>query len=206
VPAAGFAPATAAARAAARSRFGLPADAAVVLAIGALVPEKGVDLAIDAVAALPGELGVELLVVGDGPERDRLVARAGDRVTFTGPLDDPAVAYAASDVVVLPSRGGDSMPATLIEAALCGLPAVATPVGAIAEIVVDGETGLIVPVGDGVALGEALTVLVADPGRRVRLGDAARTRAKERFTIDAVGPRWAAAVLAATSGPRAGRS
>ena len=95
-----------------------------------MVPEKGVDAAIDAVSHVPG---VHLVVVGDGPERAALEARAGrdlaGRVMFTGQLANAATAYQAADLLVFPSRGGDSMPAAVIEAGLTGLPALVTDVG-----------------------------------------------------------------------------
>jgi glycosyltransferase involved in cell wall biosynthesis len=82
------------------------------------------------------------------------------------------------------------MPASLIEAALCGLPAVTTDVGAITDIVVDDETGLVVPVSDQRSFDTALSRLLGDPNLRNRFGQAARARCVERFTIDAVAPSW----------------
>lgn len=201
VPAAAFPLVDAPARAEARRRFGLAEGDAVVLSVSALVPEKGVDLLVDAVADLAGR-GVVLLVVGDGPERAALEARAAaagpGAVVFTGPLDDPRAAYAAADLVALASRGGDSMPAALVEAALSGLPAVATPVGAIGEVVVDGETGMIVPVGDRAALTTALADLLDQPATARRLGDQARQRALARFEIGPVAAGWERVLTAVT--------
>ena len=165
VPIDGFAPATPEQRVAAKADFDVEREAFVLLSMSALVPEKGVDVAIRATSALEG---CHLLVVGDGPERASLERLAADvapgRVTFTGALSEPLEAYRAADVVLLPSLGGDTMPATLIEAGLCGLPSVATPIGAIEEIVLDRRTGFIVPPGDDGAVADG----GGDPATRSR--------------------------------------
>lgn len=200
VPASAFTPATPAARADARHHFGLDPTALVVLAVSALVPEKGVDRVIDAVGSLDG---VELLVAGDGPDRVALERRAaavlGDRAHFVGSVMSAVALYHAADVLVLASRGGDSMPATLIEAGLCGLPTVATPVGAIAAVIDDGRTGLIVPQDDQDRLVAALRSLVTDPVLRATLGRQAIGRCRERFVIDVVAGQWEQALRSAVA-------
>jgi glycosyltransferase involved in cell wall biosynthesis len=182
-----------------RVAFGLDPARPTVVYLGALVPEKGVDLLIDAAACTQA---VQVLVVGDGPARTDLEARARrvafGRVAFAGVVGDAADAYAAADAVVLPSRGGDSMPAVLIEAALMGVPAIATPIEAIPEIVIAGVTGLLVPVDSVSALADALRRLVADDALRARLGDAARAHCSARFTLDSVGAQWEATLVEIT--------
>lgn len=186
-----YGPADAAARRDARRAFGLPQDDPVVAYLGALVPEKGVAGVIRAVAAHPPG---RLLVAGDGPERPALERLAGEeapgRVRFAGWLDRPVEALAAADVVALFSLGGDTMPAVLIEAGLCGLPSVSTPVGAIPEVVIDGRTGLVVPIGDEEALAAALDSLLSDPERARRMGDAARHHCLSRFDLEVVTDGW----------------
>ncbi len=188
-----LAPTSDVSRRAARSALGLPDDGVVVVYIGALATEKGVDTAIEAVAELPA---MRLVVCGDGPQRwalEQLAQRvAPGRVHFVGVRSDVSDVYAAADVLVLSSKGGESMPAVLIEAGLAGLPTVACPIGAIEDVVVDGETGLIVPVNDVAALATALDRLAADPAMRERLGRAARLRCLQRFTIDVVAEQWSA--------------
>jgi glycosyltransferase involved in cell wall biosynthesis len=185
-----FLPASGDERSSARRRFDLDPSATVVAHVGALAPEKGVDLLIDAVRDLPD---VQLLVVGDGPARSELELRAADvapgRARFVGSLDDARPAYAAADVVVLASRGGDSMPAVLIEAGLCGLPAVSTGIEAIPEVVVDGATGIIVDAAVE-PLHDALRELIESPGRQHALGAAARAHCLEHFALDDVVLRW----------------
>jgi glycosyltransferase involved in cell wall biosynthesis len=197
-----FLPGDDAARRDARVTFGLAPDARVLLSIGALVPEKGVDLAIDAVAELTN---VTLLVVGAGPERDALArraeSRAPNRVVFADSIADPRDAYLAADAIVLPSRGGDSMPAVLIEAGLMALPCISSRIGAIPDVVRDGSTGLLVSTADATELREACTALIADPTRARALGQAAREHCLEHFAIDRVARRWCS-VLSKVAGER----
>jgi glycosyltransferase involved in cell wall biosynthesis len=178
-----------------RRTLGLQPAAPTVLSLGALVPEKGVDLTIRAVGGLRG---VQLLVVGDGPQRahlERLAASvAPGRVVFTGSVADPNTAFTAADVVSLPSRGGDSMPAVLIEAGLAGLPVVSTPIQGIVDIVEPGVTGALVTPDSVEELRIELDRVLGDPALAARRGDAARERCIEHFTIDAVGAAWARVV------------
>jgi glycosyltransferase involved in cell wall biosynthesis len=212
VPQASFGPASPGDRGFARERFEIPRDAFVVLSISALVPEKGVDRVIDAVAgmAVADETASGapwLLVAGEGPARRELEAHAatalGARTRFVGSVADPLPAYAAADVVVLASKGGDSMPATLVEAGFCAVPAIATPVGAITDVVLDGVTGVIVPRDARVpAFTAALQDLAGDADRRTAMGAAARAHCLEHFEIGVVARQWEAALEAAATARR----
>lgn len=186
VPAARFPIPSHAERAQARAEFGLADHAQVVLSIGALVAEKGVDVAIRAV----GATDFQLLVVGDGPERaslEQLASETPTKVHFTGAITDPRRAYAAADVVALPSRGGDSMPAVLIEAGLSALPAVATDVGGIRGIVVSGVTGELIEPDNVSALSQALKKVSERPET---YGQAARAHCVANFDIEVVATAW----------------
>ena len=127
--------------------FRPPRRRRVVAYLGSLTAEKQVDAAIAAVARLPG---VHLLVAGNGPERAALEAQAArdapSRVRFVGALPDVAPVLAAADAVVLASRT-EGMPGVLIEAGLSDRPVVAFDVGAVSEVVADGETGVLVAAG-----------------------------------------------------------
>lgn len=190
VPGGDFRPATPEGRAAARAALDLP-DRPVVLSIGALTPEKGTDVAVTATAGVPD---AHLVVAGTGGEAARLEALASahapGRVHFVGSRPDAAALYHAADVLVLASRGGDSMPAVLLEAGLCGLPVVSTRIGAIPEVVVDGTTGIVVDPDDGPALTAALARLLGDAGLRSRMGEAARARCLERYEMTPVAAQW----------------
>jgi glycosyltransferase involved in cell wall biosynthesis len=183
VPAARFPLIDADRRGTARGRLGLASDEPVVLYLGWLEPGK---LPPETFAAFAAVRDARLLVVGDGPERARLERHASElvpgRVDFLGGVADPAAALAAADVLLLPSRA-EGMPAVLIEAGLSGLPAVATDVGAVREVVLDGETGLVVPTDDPAAMSDAIrTTLVA----RGQMGRRAREHCLARFEIGVV--------------------
>ncbi len=175
----------------ARASLGLDPDRHTVLSIGALVPEKGVDLAIDAVSRLDD---AQLLVVGDGPIRSELEVRARrsapEQTTFTGSVREPRPCFEAADVVVLPSRGGDSMPAVLIEAGLMGVPVVATPVEGIGEILDHGRAGELVPRDDVNALRDAIARIMTDSEHANALATAARRHCLDHYAIDVVAEQW----------------
>lgn len=175
----------------ARRRLGLTTDGPLAVYIGALAEEKGVDIAIRTAGTI-NEL--QLLVVGDGPERQALEELAStvapERILFTGAIGHPATALRAADLLLLPSRAGDSMPAVLIEAGLTGLACVTTPVGSITDVVVDGSTGRVVPIDNQDAFDAAVKELLDHPSRRRSYGSAARQHCAERFTIDSTAPAW----------------
>lgn len=191
VPPSRFPPLDRTATAASRSALGLDPTRPTVLSIGALAPEKGVDLAIAALARLPQ---AQLLVVGDGPERSALAQMAErlapGRVIFAGSVADPREHFAAADVVVLASRGGDSMPAVLIEAGCMGVPSVATPVEGIVEILDHGRAGELVPRDDTYALTTALDRVLSDRGHADALAAAAREHCLAVYDIATVAEQW----------------
>ena len=160
----------------------------MVVYVGALVREKGVDTVIGAVERLPS---AHLVIVGDGPQRAELEALAvrscPGRVQFMGSTRSPMAAYEIADVLVLASRGGDSMPAVLIEAGLCEVPSVATPVQAIPQVVVPGVTGQLVPPDDPQALAAGLDDAIS---HRATYGPAARQHCLELFEIGVVADAW----------------
>ncbi|MFJ9697567.1 glycosyltransferase family 4 protein [Kitasatospora sp. NPDC101183] len=172
-------------RRAARHELGLPADVLLVAWIGAIAPEKRLDLALDVLDRLPD---VRLAVAGDGPLRDVLARHpAAARAHFLGALPDPAPLYRAADALLLTSDS-EGVPGALIEAALAGVPAVATDVGWVREVVRDGATGALVAPGDPLALAEALGKVLAC--NRAGLGAAARAHALEHFELGAVVDAW----------------
>jgi glycosyltransferase involved in cell wall biosynthesis len=154
---------------------------------------------LDAVAMTPS---LRLAVAGDGRERESLehhARNAGGRVQFLGRVSDVRGVLAGADVVALPSLGGDSMPAVLIEAGFMGLPAVSTPIGSITEVLRHEETGLVVPPGDGTALADALTrVARTDDG--TRFGEAARRHCLANFEIGVVAEQWLRVLRAVANG------
>ena len=174
-----------------RAQLGLPLDRFIVLFVGLLVPVKGLDVLLDAMALIPEER-LLCVLVGDGPMKPELQARAqqsglGERLLFAGqqPTRQVPVWLSAADVLVLPSRS-EGRPNVVLEAQGCGLPVVATRVGGVPELIRDGEDGLLVPGEDPQALAAALVHLLADEDRRRALGRAARTR------VESSGLTWEA--------------
>lgn len=186
VPAARFPPLDDAARRAARQALGL-GDRPVVLYLGALSAEKGVDLAVRAMAGLPE---VDLVVCGSGPQEAAMRGLAGEvapgRVRFLTATSQPERLLPAADVLVLPSHS-EGMPGVLIEAGLSQVPVVATAVGGVSEVVADGKTGLLVPPGNVGALTGALQDVLDAPGD---LGRAARRHCLARFEMAIVATQW----------------
>lgn len=170
-------------RAEARGHLGLPADAFVVAALGRFVPIKGFDLLVEALPAVVAGVGsARLLLIGDGPERAALEARAAalgvaGRLHVTGATTDVTGCLAAADVVAAPSRN-EGMGRALVEAMALGIPVVGAAVGGIPAVIVDGECGRLVPPGDSPALATALVDLGRDGALRGKLGEAARRRAE----------------------------
>lgn len=159
-------------------------DGPVVGYVGRLSAEKGVDVLIRAVVALPD---VTLILIGDGPDRSRLEGLAGEldiggRVVLAGWQEDPRPWYKGLDVLALPSRS-EALPLAAVEAMLAERPVVASRVGGTREVVLDGLTGILVPPDDHRALGKALAALLGDEARRVRMGRRGREVAGERFGV-----------------------
>ena len=160
-------------RARMRAELGM-AGCFVVGTVGRLVAQKDLRTLIDAYAMSTTSPGIgggrgRLVLVGDGPERVELEARAraaglGDEVVFCGHRADAAELVAAFDVFALPSRW-EGLPRALVEAVAAGVPVVATPVGGVAELVRHGQTGTLVPPADAAALAEALRDHARRPGR-----------------------------------------
>jgi glycosyltransferase involved in cell wall biosynthesis len=162
--------------------------------LGNLLPRKGLADLLHALATLPTEpnaaLPWQLTVAGaglDAPYRQLAIELGiADRVLFAGWLNRPAVATLLSraDVLVLPSYH-EALPLVLLEAASLGVPVVATPVGAIADVFTHLQDALLVPPGDRIALGAALTRLARDPDLARQIGNNAQRLYHRAFTIEA---------------------
>jgi glycosyltransferase involved in cell wall biosynthesis len=154
-----------------RATLGLRARPTLGFA-GRLTVQKALPGLLAALAEVPD---ADLVLLGDGPERDALEERAsalglGERVRFLGGGDRGAVLrlFRAVDVAVL-SSDWENFPHTVVEALAVGTPVVATAVGGVPEVVVDGENGLLVPPGDVAALAAALRTITVDDALRGRL-------------------------------------
>jgi glycosyltransferase involved in cell wall biosynthesis len=145
-----------------------------------LHPQKDLPMLLEAVERVREvRPDVRLLILGDGPEKADLQARAGSHVTFGGQVESAADALAAADAVVVSSRW-ESGPLVLFEAMQLGRPVVTTAVGAAPELVDDGVTGRIVPVGDAAAFAAAVLDVLQDPVRAAAMGAAGRDVVADR--------------------------
>ena len=158
-----------------------PAAGGQVLYLGRLANEKGVDVLLAAATRLPE---AAFCIAGDGPAADQLRSTAPGNVRFVGQLGEGELAneLAQAALVVSPSICPENAPMAILEAMRAGRAVVATELGGQPELL--GETGVIVPAGDSVALAATLAELTRDHARTQRLGMAARDRFVERFTFE----------------------
>jgi glycosyltransferase involved in cell wall biosynthesis len=180
------------------------ADPVRLLAVGRAVDKKGFDDLLDALALLPAEVHWRLAHIGDGPRLRSLAEQArrlglDDRIEWRGARthDDVLAAYRDADVFVLPCRicgdgDRDGLPNVLLEAQSQRVACLSTTVSGIPELVVDGNTGLLVPSRDPRALADALARLIGDPALRDALAHAGFTRTTTQFSLAAGADRLAA--------------
>jgi glycosyltransferase involved in cell wall biosynthesis len=159
-----------------------------VVTVGRLKPPKDYATLVRALAALPSG-SFEAVIVGDGPLRSEVQAEVNqlglaDTVRLLGERADVPELLADSDLFVL-SSASEGLPLSVEEAMAAGLPVVASAVGGVPELVLDGETGYLVPPGEPDRLAAALGPLLADSALRRRMGSSGRSRAEERFDLTA---------------------
>ena len=175
-----------------RREFDIADDVFVVSCHGRLAAPKRVDLVIQAVAAAAREDPVYGLIIGDGPEGPGLreLARELDApVSFTGHRDDIPELLAAADAEITMSEI-EGAPLAVIEAMACGLPVIASKATSHPEVVEDGKSGSLVEPGQAEGAAKAILKLAQDPARRAEFGNAARARAIEHFSSDAMLDRY----------------
>ena len=191
-------PPAAARRRRARAELGLPADATVVGAVGRLTYQKAPEDFLAALRAL-GRPGVTGVWVGDGELAGQVAARAaglpGNQLVLAGQRSNVPDLLPAFDVFALPSRY-EGLPTVVVEAMVCGIPVVATAVNAVGDVVIPGETGLLVPPGRPELLAEAVGFLLDSPDAAARMAATARARLGTRFGEQAL----RGALVAAYSG------
>jgi len=176
-------------RTAARSQLGIGSRDVLLVFVGRLVPIKRLDVLLQAVARAHGENPhVRLALVGEGTSRaelERLATNLGlaSVVRFLGFREDVVPILAAGDVAVL-SSANEGSPLALIEAGAAGLPAIATAVGGVPEVLTP-ETGVLVPAGDHASLATAILRVSGNASLREKMGVAARARSHDRFSLSA---------------------
>jgi len=178
-----------------RRELGLPLDTPAIGAVAHLAPKKGQRHLLEAVLLLRARFpNLVCLFVGEGEtflELEELAEQMGvqDAVRFLGFRSDAVQLMVGLDVVVLPSVAKEGLGVALIEAGFLGKAAVASDCSGIDEVIVDGETGLLVTPGDSWALADSIASLLLDPARAARLGAAARERVSGLFTMGAMARR-----------------
>jgi len=172
-----------------RRELGLSNDTRIVGIVGRVFPVKNHRLFLDAAARLATrEPSVHFVIVGDGVlrpyiERYALELGIADRVIFTGWRRDLPRIYADLDVLVV-SSDNEGTPVSAIEAMASGCPVVATNVGGLPDLIVEGVTGHLVPPRDPEALADAILHLIQNPDALARMGQSARAMTQERFTLE----------------------
>jgi len=169
-----------------RDAFGLGADVLVVLCACRAAREKGVEHLIRAFEQISQP--AVLVYMGDGPdfvrlERMRLQSSAKGRVIFAGYRPDAKRLMEGADVCVVPSVWEEAFGLAALEPMARGVPVIATSVGGIPEVVIDGETGMLVPPADPGALAHALESMLEDASLRGRMGEEGRARAAQHFSL-----------------------
>jgi glycosyltransferase involved in cell wall biosynthesis len=177
----------------------VPDDARVLLAVSRLTAQKGIDVAIRALADLPAD--TVLVVLGEGPERATLERLASDigvdaRVVLPGRVPDVAAWLHRARLLVHPARW-EGFGLGVLEAMLAGLPVVASNVSSLPELVADGETGILVPPDDAAALARG----IAEALERPELGSAGVARARSEFSVAQMADRTAAVYADLVSAP-----
>jgi glycosyltransferase involved in cell wall biosynthesis len=180
-----------------RRALGVADDELLIGCVANYSPVKRHDLLIDAFAALRHEgHRIRLVMLGEGDMRGNLQRQIdalglGDYARLHGRVTDPKPLLNAFDLVVQSSQS-EGLPNSLLEAASAGRPIVATAAGGSGEVVIDGETGILVPINDVDALAAAMRRMITDPDLRARLGPAARRRAQTAFGMSRFVAEYAA--------------
>ena len=173
-----------------RQEFGLAAEHRLVGLISYLRTYKGHEYFIEAAArVLPRAKDVTFLIVGEGPEEERLRARIASlglshHVRMLGFRQDLLNVFRSLDLFVIPSVEGDTIPQVLMQALAIGLPVISTTVGSIPDVVQDGKTGFVVPPRNAEALAERILTLLDDPALRAAMGAQGRELVEREYSLD----------------------
>jgi glycosyltransferase involved in cell wall biosynthesis len=169
------------------AKLGIPNGAFTICCVSTNRPRKGVPSLIEAVKLLPREIPWHLLLIGGGMDADdiRRAIPEGDAERFhlLGHVDDVLPIVAACQATVLPALRREGLPKTVIESMSLGVPAIGTTTGGTPELIVDGESGLLVPPGDSHAIAAAIQSLATDSDLASRIGTAGRMRIAEHFNL-----------------------
>ena len=180
----------------------LPEGPMIILSVSRLVERKGIIYLIDALKYLPEELDVHLVIIGDGPEKERLKGRAisqglGRKVSMPGWVSESDLehAYRNASVFVLPaiidSKGDtEGLGVVLLEAMNYKVPVIGSKLGGITDIIIDGQTGLLVPEKDSQALAKAIAKILSNDKLREKIIERAYHHLRDNFSWDNILSKW----------------
>jgi N-acetyl-alpha-D-glucosaminyl L-malate synthase BshA len=173
-----------------------PEGQKIVMHVSNFRPVKRLQDVIEVFARIKREVDARLVLVGDGPERPRALKRAADLglrddVLFLGRHGSVEEILSCADLFLLPSES-ESFGLAALEAMACGAPVVASRAGGLPEVVVDGVTGYLLPVGAIDEMAEAGVRILSDEAHAKQLSEAARALTVERFSAEAIVPRYEA--------------
>ncbi len=171
-----------------RASLGIPEDRVAVGIVGRIAPEKGHAVLLEAFGKVHTRYPLQLVIVGNGPDEALIRSRAADmgladKVLFTGFRDDVNNVLNALDIVTVPSTWNEPCSAVVQQGMALSKPVIGTRAGGTPEMVLDGETGFLVPPSDPDALAAALAGLAGDAFLRKRLGAAGKERVEELFSL-----------------------
>ncbi len=169
-----------------KQRLGIPSDCIVISCVANLRAVKGHVILIDALAGLKG-LNFSALMIGEGALKDTLIKYAGEKglkekISFLGHIPDIHELLAITDIFALASFS-EGMPISIMEAMAAGLPVAATDVGGVSELVIDNETGFLVPCRNSVLLAGKIKILMDNSALRDEMGRKGQARIKEEFSL-----------------------
>lgn len=168
-----------------RADLGIPKEAILFACVAAFRPEKGQELLIDAFSRVEGDAYV--VFAGDGDLRARVEALAAEheltaRTRFLGNIDDTRPLIAASTATVLASTAVETFSMAMLESMALGVPMIAPRIGGLPEAIIDGQTGLLFPIGDTARLAACMQSVVENPAAAAQMGQAAEQKVNEEFT------------------------
>lgn len=174
-----------------KKELGIRNDCVVIGSIGVIEKDKGQRYLIEAIAKLKSESisNMVCIICGNGPEEENLKKlvesiNLSNDVLFLGFRNDIPRVLRILDIMVMTSLTIESFSMATVEAMAMEVPVIGTKVGALPEVIADGETGLLIPLGDVDALCRALRYLIDNPQIRVQMGKRGREKVLERFTIE----------------------
>lgn len=173
-----------------RAELNIADDDICAICIANARPSKGVHILLESAAKLADISNLHILLVGrdmDTEQNLKLAASSGmqERIHFLGYRNDVPNLLASSDMQIQPSVSGEGLPKTIIEAMAMGIPSIVTTTGGGKELIVEGESGYVVPVKDSQAIADKIRLLSQDKSKRIAMGEKAQTRIREEFSTKA---------------------